>query len=384
MENTNPFNVTVSRGNLEDIEFSTPPEDKEKEVENVQPETVEKDVEDSQTDNPSLEDDVQPIVDGEDNPDVEVEDEADDDIPLKVNPWFAAALTLKEEGFIPDDVEVSNEMTWEDVEPFYEEKVKNRAIEKAREELALEGFTEDELRFARMKSKGIDPAQFDVINRLKAVVDLKSQEDVSEEYKVAAIQSMYEFRGIPADEYQVLIKDAKSSEDETALNNLFNKSVTFHEENYEAFKVREQQQHQEYVNALKQQKKENEQRIAKIFKERKAGAFEFTDQQAQELKRAIYDKTLETKGPNGNKVAISEIENFLHNFNSNDELKIELFLLHKYKDDIKKQSTRKAKRNIEKELIAASKGEPVVEKEQEDNNEDNGGYRLPQGRVVIR
>lgn len=297
---------------------------------------------------------------GDTAPPVEKQDEgaegADDDSEkdFRVNAYHAALLHLRDEGFAEED-QIKQNATWEDVEPLFEAKVRDKVESQVAKRLEAQGLNEETIMYAKMihNNQGIEEAK--EIHLMGRIAALRQVPDLTEDQKKAVVSNMYKLRDYKPDEIGVIIEDKiKQGEFDT----LYEGALKFHEDKYTSLKTAE-------YNAIKQKEEElarfqaqQQLNLEKMLKERKIMDRSFSKQVADNLVKDIYTQNTEYEYQ-GKKMVGSKVDAFFAKFFQSDEHRLLTYLIFEYPDEFERVTKAKAKQDIEKEILAANKTKDI-------------------------
>lgn len=344
-----PLPEEFNFGGLTDpIEEVPPTEDEITEVEELDDLGEDQEIDPSETpDDDSQED----IPTGQDS------EESDEDDEGEINYHYFHAKRLQEEGRLPEDFEIGEDITYDDIREAYNSKLTHDAPVEAKETLVEElktlGYNEEDILFARAYRNGADPRQFSQVEiaRQYGAADVSK---LTAEQKHDMAKSMYLMRGMEPEEADALIQASD-------LDAQVEKSKKFHGQQYEQWEQAQQQQEQQREEAARQQRAHVNQTINRVLSTKEAKGMKFTKEMSDKLKRGLYeaDETLEIQG---NVHRVTAINKFLYEFQTDLELQMKLFLQHTNAEEFKAAAKSAAQEELEKEMRKGGQGRPLKTK----------------------
>jgi hypothetical protein len=305
--------------------------------------------------------------DTEDNIDSETDtaDDGDDDEDSDVNLYYHIGNELKNDSFLPDDFEITDDIDGATLKQSVKTKLREELEPAIRQEfqqtLVNEGYNEQDLLVARAIRQGVDPNLLSTASMYETYANIS--DDISDSEKETVISQMYRSRGLQGDEIANLIKIAKGDEEEKVgeeFDKLFLDSKTFFEGKYGEFiKAEEERNSQLQEQAVINLQKTNE-LINGVISNRKLGDVTMSPQQAKDFEDAIRKPGV--VDISGQKYQSTELQKFLYDFQTNDELKLLTFFLHKFRDQQKDQLKKEAKKEVESEFMNSYKQRVVKSK----------------------
>lgn len=282
------------------------------------------------------------------------EEEAD------VNPYFYLAEELHKDGFIPEDLELSNDIDGMTVYNAYKQKLKADAEVQVRQEvmqaLQSEGFNDHDLILARAIREGVDLRLLSEASMYEMYANMPEEVDTNQ--KQDAIRQMYRNRGLEDNEIDTLLSNASADEN---VDELFNQSRQYFNNKYSQWRQTEEQRSQQLREQAKQQADQVNQLIKNVIQSQRVMGEEFTPAQAKELEEAIYTPNV-TFEAGGNTVKGTELQKFLYEWETNPELKLYLFKKYKFREQETENIKRKVKREVEEDFLKGYKTKVLQDK----------------------
>jgi hypothetical protein len=320
----------------EEIKDETPPIEEE---EQDQPEVI---IDDNVDD---ASDDLEEEVEETDEEDSEEED--------KFNPHFFLARQLKEDGILPEEMEVDEDITYDKLVEAYRSRMENPLRQELESQVIQEalnkGWNEQDLFYARAYSQGVDPRMFQPAERMRQYgsVDVDKLDDKA---SMEVVKSMYQFKGTSDADAEILIQ---AREDSDTFDQLVKEAVDYHKQGYTEWKTQEDQRAAAYQAEQIAQRNAVQSKVKTILSERKVAEFSMTKEQAEDLYKDIYEANA-TVEVEGQLQRVPEINKFLHEFTNDVELQIKLYMLHKHQDRLLQSAKNTAKNELEEEMLRAS------------------------------
>ena len=318
----------------------------------------------------------------EEKPSAETEGREIDEEQEDYNPHYFLAQELRNQGVLPEEFEIGEDVGYSDIVNHYRDRMKAPLRAELESELRQEhiqnGWTEEDLFYARAWRQGVDPRSFAPAERLRTYgsIDIEA---LSDEDKLTVVRSMYEFRGTGIEEADILIK---AREEAGTSAELLQEAVNFHKTQYESWAEQErarQAQYQEQVNA---QRTAVQNKVNNVIQSRQVSGLTITSDQAKDLHKDIYEAH-ETVEVDGKLQKVPAVNKFLYEFQNNVELQLELYLLHKYRDRVLQATKNTAVGEVEQALLEAS-GRKIKSKKTSKKPPKVADKNMESARVLTR
>lgn len=208
------------------------------------------------------------------------------------------ALTLQKDGLLDPEFEIDPKL---DKESFRKMQVEQHEKNKANY-LYNMGYNPDLLKYTEYLLQGGDPAKVQEMHKNNKLSELEVEKDTPEslENRKKVILEMYKDRGLKPDRanklYQALLEEDGDLEEAQEARNYFKQ-----QEDYELQRqAKEDQLRKEQEQA---QMREQAKAVETIISSRNLAGIEITEQEAKELKKALYEptETIEYIDNRGNK-----------------------------------------------------------------------------------
>jgi len=261
------------------------------------------------------------------------------------------ATKLKEDGWLPDDVEVES-ADLGDIYDAYRRRNESRLIddtnEKVRQSLMNMGYDEQTLAFARAIANGEDLRNLSLVTMHQKYANM--DDGVSDEEKLASIRFMYKAKapGLKEDELQELIDRVEEKE---KIDEVFNDSVSFHAQQEKTWRENEEAASKQREQMLEQQEAQFYNLFKGVLERGEAAGEKISQSQAKEIDRDYrnYTEIVEI----GNvKHKVTGIKKFLIDIQTNPEALVRAYKLYKYRNQDVKEIEQKAQRELADDIIA--------------------------------
>ena len=196
------------------------------------------------------------------------------------------AESFKEIGGLPEDFEITNDLTGYDLLVTLDKAREQAAAEKVRSEFS-EKYGEDLLQYADYLRRGGDPNLISGTSALLSL-DIDSDSDQAIENRKTLILSMYEDQGLKPKHAQRLYEDFFDEGED--LINAKEAQKYFHEKQSKEMAAAQAREEQMQREQQRRQEEMNNQ-IRKTIKQRKIGDIELTPQQADSLEKYMFEPT---------------------------------------------------------------------------------------------
>lgn len=275
-----------------------------------------------------------------------------DDPAPPTSPHYYIALELQERGELPPDLEITPDITYQDIIDNYRKAVSSpikQEIEAATKEALLErGWKDEDLFYVNALKNGVDPTIFQPAERMRQYGQLDIQK-MDDDSKKIVVRSMYNLRNTPEDEVELLIT---AREERGELDTLASSAIEFHKQGYSTWRQQEEARLSQ-IEAEKEKDREALKRtINDTINSRTIGGINITHDQAKTLHDDIFVSN-EVVDVEGNKMKVPAVNKFLYQFQNDVKLQLELYAMWKFRDNLKEQAQESAVGEIEKKMIEA-------------------------------
>lgn len=289
---------------------------------------------------------------------VEVQEE------IKINPYHVAQLHFRDEGLLSEE-DVKPDATWDDVQSILEKRVSAKLEQQVAQRLEASGVTEKTLMYAKMIERNQSVQEANELHTLGRIAALREVPDLTQEQKVAVAQNMYKLKGYDPAESAIIIDKIVQDGD---LDKLHETSLTFHETQYNTKLQAERSAQAEREAAIIAKQEEETKRLQKAIQDRKVLGYSFSPKVAKSLVSDIYNQDTEYE-VGGEKRVGSKVDAFFAKFYQSDEQKLLTYLRHAYPEEFEAQTTKKAKKTIEEEILNTAKTKVVKKEEETEDHE---------------
>lgn len=280
----------------------------------------------------------------------EDDDEADDDSD-GFNANFFMAKSLKKTGDLPDDFEIPEDISYDQVFTTVRERIVGQSREEGRREGLEEiraKYSEEDLLFVRGYRLGADPAQFNTLERMRqyGALDLTT---ATEEQKMALVHSMHTLRGMDPEDASILVSAKKDQLDALAAE-----AKTAHGQGFAQWKQNVEAQDAANAEAKRKQESAAIAQVNEILTTRQVGQTKMSPEQAAALRRDLFEAH-ETLVVEGKSYPVTAVNKFLHEFQNSAALQLELYMLRQNKDLFIEKTRKDAADEVEAEMRKSAK-----------------------------
>lgn len=302
--------------------------------------------------------------------------EGDSDEPTL---YYFIQEELKKDGFLPEDVEFDKKVDGMTVYKAFTEKLKADSEPVIRQEIhqALldDGYSPDDLVIARAIRQGVDYRLLSDATRFQTFATLPDTVDDTD--KVQVVTQMYRDRQFNDDEIKAQIK---ITEEQDLLDTKFAEAKKYFGGKYNTFVEAENQRVEQRKQAAIDNAKKAVELINKVVTSREIRGESLTPAQAKEFEAALKQES-HLVDVNGVKYRATEFQKFYTDFQNDDELKLLVFKMFKFRNNDKEAVKTEAKKEVEREFLSGYKQTKVkdarVEKTKEvaehSNNQNANG-----------
>lgn len=283
----------------------------------------------------------------------------------KPNVYRAFADVLKQDGLLPEDLEVpenaDSTFIGNTLREITEHQVRESVVQQVAQELENQGIRDHHLNMVMMLENGHDPSTISHMGRVEKYSSLSvediAESDSYEETMDEVIKSMYELKGFDKKDVDRMLKAIDS---ETEKEKIFaEEAVPFHKQTYEQIVQQERQAAQERAQYEMQKRQHDKQIVENIFSTRQVKDDKLDEKSSQELQKAILTMDQVVQTPDGQQHPTTEFQKFLYEFQTDLEMQIYLFKKLKFQDFNEAKKTDEIRKKVEQELEAGMRS--VVE-----------------------
>ena len=282
----------------------------------------------------------------------EVIPEETEEVAEEPNPFFYLGQQLKKEGFLQENFEISQEAQGHEIFDAYKNKLRGDLEPQIRQEvyaqLQNEGVNANDIIIAQAIRGGTDYRLLNEVTMHEKFGSFGS--GVSQEEKVEAVRYMYISRGFSEKEILKNLQKDEESDEIIGLDDLFSDSQEFHKSKFTEFKVNQEKQYEQQQVLVRDQIKRSEDMIRNVLSSKKILDEPISDNQAKELREAIYSPTAVVE-VEGIKYNTTELKKFLHEFDNSTELKLWLFKKYKFKGQDSEVIKAEVKKEVEDDFL---------------------------------
>lgn len=280
----------------------------------------------------------------EEESDEEEEEDTSDNIFKHLGAQF------KEEGHLPKDFEVDENITARDLYNGYRDNIKEKVTQEVQanavNQLINAGFNEETLGLAQLIAKGVDPnTLYQSVNYTElGNTDLNTAEKAD---KLNLVEKYYIDRKFEKEEIANMLEDIDLGDiDIDAVSNkakkYFTSKAKVDVENQLAAKQERDRLHREaHQNTVNS--------INRMIEAGNIGDLEIPNK--DELKSYIFDRNTNVQ-VNGRSVPVTELEKFKHLLDTDINFRLQVFMKNKYENEITKQTKKKATKKAEDNFLS--------------------------------
>lgn len=246
-----------------------------------------------------------PAGDGGDGDDPDGDPGDDYDVQIKANLAKYAAEALKAQGGLPDDFEITDEITEADLDAAYvsykEETLRNQILQEEKQRLAdEEGLTPEMIEEIKLKYYGIQDQQLQQLKALEYLSTYKFDENADSfaEDAKSFLTSYYALKKINESRIEKLVKT--DLEDENLLTIITDAQGDLHNDFIDLDQDVKNKVKDAEVDK-KRKRKENQDKVNSLLDAGTISGVQYTAEEMQKVKRALFEKTEIVVGPDGKK-----------------------------------------------------------------------------------
>ncbi len=240
----------------------------------------------------------------------EVQEEEEYEVKIKGNLAKYNAEILKQSGSLPEDFEVNDDITEEELNKAYiaykEEPLKNQVRVEVLQELAdKEGLTPEMIEEVKNRHYGVQDETLQKLHILKVLSSFKFDEKSPDFEQDASdfFRTYYQMKGIPENKISRLVSGDMDSDDvskliEEAQKDMSNDYVTLDQDIKSKVKEKEEK--------LKETRETHLKKVNTLLEGGVINSVKYTPEQLSKVKRALFDKTEVVTGSDGKKYKVTE------------------------------------------------------------------------------
>lgn len=285
-----------------------------------------------------------------------VEEVKETEDPIKSdneNIFYHLGVELKEQNELPEDFEISEDISPEDIYKAYKsylkDDIESEVINKTVAKLQEEGYNVNDLEYAKMFRRGVNPNTLSDLGRYEMIANFDTTEATAEQ-KQALVKEYYGDRNFTEVEMKSIFDRVEL--DEIDINDLVkesqkhfgSKANQIKTSEQEAASIREQQREDQYLQVRKG--------FETVVESGKALGIDIPNK--KDLRKSIFDRTEQIQI--GSQIYnVTELEAYMYEFENNPELKVAQFLKYKYKDEIDSQIKSDIEEKVEESFLSGYK-----------------------------
>lgn len=293
----------------------------------------------------------------------EEEEEKSEDEEDDVNVHFYIAKQLANEGALPKDFEVFEDVTYFDVVSQYKKKLEDTTlpelVQRAKQKTVEEGFDPELAPYVRAFRNGVDHRLLSEAGVYETFASLKGKPDVDEDTKLQTIKTAHiHLKQLSEKESERLINFAQENDE---FESLYDESVNLFDYKWKDWRRQEAELDRQKREEQQQAEIQSKQKIKSILSAGEILGEKISPVQAKEIESAL-DVADRIVNIQGSQYQVSEIQEFLINFYNSEEMKLYAFKKWKYKDQDLEQIKTEVKQEIGDELEKAMRKRVVKDK----------------------
>lgn len=269
----------------------------------------------------------------------------------KANVYKLLAQQMQSQGHLPEDIEVSDDFSYDSLV----ETIRTTATKGLQEQyqtvfqnyLQQQGYDEDHLLYAKALRQGVDPALLSKAGQYESLAQSPDEADAAKMRRV--ISAMHQDRGLPEDDINDLL-EVKESKDQ--IKSEYDKAREYFKGKDSEFKEREKERQEQVDKDAQRIRQEQVNNVQRIITDKKLGGFSISDEAANYIKYA-YSQPDVVVEVDGQKHQATRHQKFLYDMNNSVELQLWAMLMWENKDQLGKQATDSAKKQVSSELESA-------------------------------
>jgi len=321
--------------------------------------------------------------------DVEYEEEEEDEgrpvapenSPIEgINYNYYIAKDLANKGLISSDLEITEDITEEQLYEFFERSnygaIEQKVAGEYEKYLRSKGITEENINTLLAIENKVPIDEIKGIKQYESYAKLDPNQ-ASTDDKISAIKVFLKERGWTDGEIRDRVDIIEVSPDK--LDSDFEKSKNYFSEKVTKFNEEQKQIEQQRIQYQRQVEEYNRGVLEKALKE---GVIydETLDQRERDfLQSQIYNKNYPLQTPDGNTINVSPFEAFLYDFNNNLETQLYMFKIVSSRAQEMQLMQEKAEKKAEETFLSKLKKDVIVDKrrvEKEANNTNRKVYEI--------
>lgn len=291
------------------------------------------------------------------------EEEEEEGTEEEVNVHYYIAKQLASEGVLPKDFEVFEDVSYFDVVSQYKKKLEESTmpelLQRAKQKVIEEGFEPELATYVRALRNGVNPNLLTQAGVYEAFANLANQPDVDDDVKLQTIKAAHtHLKQLSEKESNRLIEFADENGE---LESLYEESVSLFGNKWKEWKKQESELHRQKQEEQQQAEAQAKQKIKSILSSGEILGEKISPVQAKEIENAldIADRIINIQG---SQYQVSEIQEFLINFQSSEEMKLFAFKKWKYREQDLEQIKTEVKQEIGNELEKAMRQRIITDK----------------------
>lgn len=285
------------------------------------------------------------------------ESEEEESDQTSENPYYNFAQALKSDGFLSEDVEIGEDISGSAIKNLYKNSIQDSAYSEIRSEvlndLKSEGLDETTVLYAQAIKAGVDVSQLNAAARLERMSNIDIETAKSAD-KVSLIKSWYKDRGLSEKESARMLEDVEIDEGDDGVDNLAKEAKKFYKNGFKEYKTNQSKALEDNRTAQKRARIESEKRVNAILTKRNIMGESITKEQADDIKKAIYEATEQVE-LNGQIHNATEFQKFRHEFNTSEEIQLLMFKKFKYLQTDKESIKKEVKEEVEDDFLKGYK-----------------------------
>lgn len=246
------------------------------------------------------------------------EAEVQEPVPQNTSLSDAAKLAIdyKSKGIIPEDIEIPNNLTPEQMSDMIKENIYHAVHQRAQEDVVQQlkdlGYDKNTLKRARLLALGASDEEIIEIGKYRQAAAYKPSSSEEMEYFV---KNYFIHKGMEEDRAKRLVSGASNEE----LKQDFEEGVRFFEKQADSLEEKLKESKRQAAAERERYEKELDDSYIRVIDSRKIGRVNISESEAKQLKSSIFDKTEAIQMPDGSSGFVTKYEKALKELDKNPE-----------------------------------------------------------------
>lgn len=246
---------------------------------------------------------------GETKTDKKTPEDEDVEVEIKGNPFYYIADYWKREGKLPEDYEVKEDVTDDDLQKVLYDRLANEARQKIRDE-EIQRIKEDEgiddytLQKAKKLAHNVseeeveDEEVYQFLSSVELKPSLENFEDIAKEY----LTQYYSDLNLKP---HLIERNVEADLESMELNDTLKEAKNHFATKYEQTKTANEQKVQQALEQRKQEVRNKERKMRELISSRKIANSKYTPEQMEFVEKALFERDQVVKNAEGKPVRVS-------------------------------------------------------------------------------